>query len=269
MLRSSVQVATLVFLGLPCLPVLLAQKAKPTVPGLTEPRPAAAGLTCYTIVQAIAAGPVFLQADVPKGATDLKPVFAVKGPHDTDPWVSCPPGATTCNGAFLFDTSHPSGADSQDGALHYAGTVGPLAVNVNNANPLVMSSPRYVRLVSQYTVGSATCLSQATFEVADGGDYPTQMAIPVGKTVTRIMTFMRELPPADTVWVPCDDWKPPPTGTTVGRNCNILKFGYNTFTTDAADQAQTISIGCSNKIVSGDGTLTSGKRRACRIQFQY
>jgi hypothetical protein len=225
--------------------------------------PAAVALTCNTIIQTYAdvGAARYLSADVPLGATDLHPVFAVKGPHDTDAWQTCNP-ATTCNCAVLPDMSHP-GADPADASPRYAAFV---SAATTSGGPVIFASPRWIRLVTQYTMGSALCLSQATFEVNAGGDYPVQMFVPQGKTIKRITTFARPLHDADH-WIQCDDLNPPPMPGWIGPPCDgmVLRFGYTALPDDPSDHSKGLNIGCSGK----NGIFSSSDRLGCRIQFQY
>lgn len=228
--------------------------------------PAAAGLTCNTIIQAYAdvGAAQYLSADVPLGATDLHPVFSVKGPHETDAWQTCNP-ATTCNGAVLPDMSH-HGADPADGSPRYAGSA--YAVTATGGG-LAFASPRWVRLITQYTVASALCLSQATFEVNANADYLVLMFAPPGKTIKRITTFGRQLAPSGN-WVQCDDLTSPTPGTS-GSHCPgmILQFNYNASLNDPSDHSQGWNIACASKFVNGSITTSSPNRLGCRVQFQY
>jgi hypothetical protein len=228
--------------------------------------PAAAGLTCNTIIQTYAdvGTAPYLSADVPLGATDLHPVFSVKGPHATDAWQTCNP-ATTCNGAVLPDMSHP-GADPADGSPRYAGSVS--AVTATSGS-FAFASPRWVRLITQYTVASALCLSQATFEVNANADYPVLLFVPPGKTIKRIRTFGRQLAPPGN-WVQCDDLSSPTPGTS-GSHCPglILQFNYNASLNDPSDHSQGWNIACASKFVTGGFTTSSPNRLGCRVQFQY
>jgi hypothetical protein len=246
-------------------------------------KPVALGLTCSTIVQAptVAPNDVWLTADVPKGATDLHPVFAVKRPPETNPWVPCSPG-TTCNGVALPDMSHP-GADSDDAALHYALYLSPAPLGAYLAPAPVVAgivqmqfpslppfySPRWVRLISQYTMTSAVCASQSSFEVASNADSPLiHMAVPPGKSITRITTYMRELS-AGNHWVQHDDWVNPAPGNVAGAPSNMLRFFYRTMPADQADHAQSVLVGCVNRVVNGDLTISSPNRRGCRVRLEY
>jgi hypothetical protein len=230
-------------------------------------KPPAAATTCYTMIQNYANVPniPFFAADVPAGATDLHPVFAVKGPQATNPWVTCSP-STTCNGALLPNMSTP-GADPDDGAVHYSAFVTPQTAV---SGPFAFASPRYVRLVSQYTMTSPTCVSESSFEVAANADFAIQMVVPPGKTITRITTFMRELFPGHH-WMQCDDWVNPAAGNVVGRGCagQLLIYAYVTQPPDPSDHAQSVLMSCINKIVGPTITTASSNRRGCRVRLQY
>lgn len=237
-------------------------KSRPAAPN-TERNPAP--LTCVSISQVYATTPnVFLTADVPTGATDLHPVFEVKGPHDTDPWVQCKP-STMCDGVVLPDQNHP-GADPDDGALHYAAYVSPQGTT---SFPFSFTSPRYFRLISQYTIISPTCVSEFSFEVASNADSSVQIVVPPGKSISRITTFMRELIPASQHWMQCHDWVNPAAGNFSATGCPIFLYAYVTQPPDPYDHAQSVLVTCTNKIVNGTVTTSSPNRRGCRVRVEY
>jgi hypothetical protein len=228
-----------------------------------------AGQVCFTIVQSYAnVGVVpYLSADVPtlaKGRHGAS--FEVKGPHETDPWQTCP-GGGICNGAVLPDLSHP-GADPVDGAPRYAANVSASTAQATGpGGAFNFASPRWIRLRTRYRMNPGPCLSQETFEVNANSDYPTQVFIPRGKTIQRLRTFGRRLLPGQN-WIQCDDViNPPATGDWVGHGCSgmILQFGYKHLANDPSDGASGLSIGCVNKY----GGISSAERLGCRIQLEY
>lgn len=225
---------------------------------------------CMTIVQGYSDYPniPLLQADVPAGAIDYHPIFAVKGPRPSDFWASdCAP-STTCNGATTPDMSAP-GTDSDDGAIHYSAYVVPLHTN---GNP-VFSAPVYARLISQYIIPAGGCFSQVSFTVQPDADASVQMVIPKpGNTITQFTTYMRELIPGYH-WTLCDDVVNPPAGNIAYKGCanNFLAI-YATVTQppDPADHAQSVLITCTNKIVTPSGnTIWDNNPRECRVRLRY
>jgi hypothetical protein len=226
--------------------------------------------SCETIVQTyVTAGTVaYLSADVPanQGTRDKGAVSGVKGPREGDAWVTC----TTlgkCSGANIPDLSHP-GADPQDASPRYAGF---FSATTAASGGFVFASPRWIRLVTNYTMTTPNCLSQATFEVNANADYPLLMFIPPGRSIKRITTFVRELVSGQAgQWLQCDDVTNPPRLGWIGPVCDgkLLNFGYKALPPDASDGATGIYVGCVNKIV-GDISIASTNRRGCRVQLQY
>jgi hypothetical protein len=232
-----------------------------------------AAISCETIVQTYAdVGVVaYLSADAPLGTTSPSAVFQVKGPHKTDPWQPCTT-AGICNGAALPDVTHP-GADPADGTPRYAANVN--AVTAQAFGPqgaFDFASPRWIRLVTQYSMSGPACVSQATFEVNANADYPIFLFVPQGKSITRLMTFGRELLPGKN-WIPCDNVVNPPNGLWIGAGCSglILNFGYKPLSPDdspdPSDGATGLYIGCVSK--AQNGIVSSSSRLGCRISVTY
>jgi hypothetical protein len=208
-----------------------------------------------------------LFADFPAHATPISEEVFVRvgnGPRQpVNPWTKCQFGATCLDTHFDMPYTRKDQDDSAVTWIDHAYQV--CSSGIGNVQ---FCQQNWVRLVLTYnltlTPTQSQCVSQATFEVANGADYNVALYAPAPANNMGWTGWMREETPSSH-WAICD-------GKDLGHFCQARQFSFSQAyeqPLDDGDKARGVFFTCTNKVV-GDIIITyPGKTRWCRAQVGY